>query len=162
MAGKNKGKKDKLSVGVAAQNRRARHDFLITETVEAGLMLRGSEVKSLREGKASIAEAYAAEEGGELWLLNAYIPEYSGASAFGHEPRSKRKLLVHRRELAKLTASTERKGMSLVPLKIYFNDRGIAKVQLGLGEGKKHHDKRQALKDRDWGRQKARLMREQG
>ncbi len=161
MAGKNKGKKDKLSVGVAAQNRRARHDFLITETVEAGLMLRGSEVKSLREGKASIAEAYAAEEGGELWLLNAYIPEYSGASAFGHEPRSKRKLLVHRRELAKLTASTERKGMSLVPLKIYFNDRGIAKVT-GPGRGQETPRQTTGPEDRDWGRQKARLMREQG
>jgi SsrA-binding protein len=155
-------KKDKTS-NVAAQNRRARHDYAILETVEAGIVLKGSEVKSLREGRASIGEAFATEEGGELWLRNAYIPEYAGTNkVFGHEPRGARKLLVHRREMAKLAAAQQRKGMTLVPLKIYFNNRGIAKVLLGLGEGKKHHDKRQAVKDRDWGRQKARLMREKG
>ena len=147
---------------VSAQNRRARHDYHITETLEAGLALKGSEVKSLREGKASIGEAYATEERGELWLRNAYIPEYFGASAFGHQPRGPRKLLVHRREFHKLLASVQRKGMTLVPLKIYFNDHGIAKVLLGIGEGKQRHDKRQTLKERDWGRQKARLMREKG
>ncbi|MBT6095841.1 MAG: SsrA-binding protein SmpB [Rhodospirillaceae bacterium] len=161
MAGKNKNK-GKSSGNVAAQNRRARHDYLIQETIEAGIMLLGSEVKSLRDGKASIGEAYATEEHGELWLINAYIPEYSGASAFGHEPRGKRKLLVHRREMGKLLAAQQRKGMTLVPMKIYFNDRGIAKVLLGLGEGKKHHDKRQSTKERDWDRQKSRLMRDKG
>ena len=161
MAGKNKNK-GKATGNVAAQNRRARHDYHILETIEAGLVLSGSEVKSLREGRASIGEAYASEEHGELWLLNAYIPEYKGASTFGHEPRGKRKLLVHRRELNKLQAAVQRKGMTLVPMKIYFNDRGFAKILLGLGEGKKLHDKRQSMKDRDWGRQKARLMREKG
>ncbi len=161
MAAKKK-KKDKNTGNVAAQNRRARHDYHIAETIEAGLMLLGSEVKSLRNGQASIGEAYATEEHGELWLINAYIPEYSGASAFGHEPRSKRKLLVHRREMGKLQAAVQRKGMTLVPMKIYFNERGIAKILLGLGEGKKHHDKRQSTKERDWSRQKARLMRDKG
>lgn len=155
--------KSKKPVGnVAAQNRRARHDYHIEETVEAGIVLKGSEVKSLRQGRASIGEAYATEEQGELWLRNAYIPEYAGAASFGHEPRSPRKLLVHRRELAKLLAAQQRKGMTLVAMKIYFNERGIAKVLLGLGEGKKHHDKRETTKQRDWGRQKARLMREKG
>ena len=154
-------KKKNAAGNVAAQNRRARHDYLIHETIEAGIMLRGSEVKSLREGRGSIGEAYAAEEHGELWLRNAFIPEYAGTNkAFTHEPRSPRKLLVHRRELAKLAAAQQRKGMTLVPLKIYFNERGIAKVLLGLGEGKKHHDKREASKERDWGRQKARLLRD--
>jgi len=157
-------KKDKKSTGnVAAQNRRARHDYAILETLECGIVLMGSEVKSLREGRASIGESFASEEDGELWLRNAYIPEYAGTNkVFSHEPRGPRKLLVHRREMAKLAAAQQRKGMTLVPLKIYFNDRGIAKVLLGLGEGKKHHDKRQSLKERDWGRQKARLMREKG
>ncbi|MAH83616.1 MAG: SsrA-binding protein [Rhodospirillaceae bacterium TMED8] len=154
-------KQDNKTLGkIAAQNRRARHDYFILETLEAGLMLKGSEVKSLREGRASITEAYATEEKGELWLRNAYIPEYSGASTFSHEPRSARKLLVHHREVTKLNAATQRKGMTLVPLKIYFNPRGIAKLLIGVAEGKKNHDKRHALKERDWGRQKARLMRE--
>ena len=156
--------KTKKTVGnVAAQNRRARHDYLIHETLEAGIMLNGSEVKSLREGRGSIGEAYASEEQGELWLRNAYIPEYGSTNkVFGHEPRGARKLLVHRRELAKLAQAQQRKGMTLVPLKIYFNERGIAKVLIGLGEGKKHHDKRDATKERDWNRQKARLLREKG
>ena len=154
-------KKKKSSPGnVAAQNRRARHDYFITETLEAGLMLQGSEVKSLREGRASIGEAYAAEQTGQLWLLNAYIPEYSGASTFGHEPRGRRKLLLHRREIQKLANAVQRKGMALIPLKIYFNNRGIAKVLLGLGHGKQQHDKRQAIKNRDWNRQKAQLLRD--
>ncbi|MEK9754372.1 MAG: SsrA-binding protein SmpB [Rhodospirillaceae bacterium] len=156
-------KSNKNAGNVAAQNRRARHDYLIHETLECGIMLKGSEVKSLREGRASIAEAYAVEEQGELWLRNAFIPEYAGTNkAFTHEPRGARKLLVHRRELAKLAQAQQRKGMTLVPMKIYFNERGIAKVLLGLAEGKKHHDKREATKERDWGRQKARLMRERG
>jgi SsrA-binding protein len=156
-------KPKKAAGNVAAQNRRARHDYLIHETIEAGIVLKGSEVKSLREGRGSIGEAYASEEDGELWLRNAFIPEYAGTNkAFTHEPRGARKLLVHRRELAKLAIAQQRKGMTLVPLKIYFNESGMAKVLLGLGEGKKHHDKREATKQRDWSRQKARLMREQG
>jgi SsrA-binding protein len=155
-------KNKKASDGIAAQNRKARHDYHIVETLEAGLMLKGPEVKSLREGRASIGEAYAAEEHGELWLRNAYIPEYSGASTFGHEPRGARKLLVHRRELSKLLNAVSRKGMTLVPLKIYFTDRGIAKVLIGIGEGKRQHDKRQTSKERDWNRQKNRLMRDKG
>lgn len=162
MAAKKSKKTKGMTGNVAAQNRRARHDYHIVETLEAGLMLKGSEVKSLREGRASIGEAYATEENGELWLRNAYIPEYPGAANFGHEPRAARKLLVHRRELAKLLAAQQRKGMSLVAMKIYFNDRGIAKILLGLGEGKKHYDKREAVKERDWGRQKARLMIDRG
>ena len=154
-------KKKKDSPGnVAAQNRRARYDFFITDTLEAGLILKGSEVKSLREGRASIGEAYAAEQTGELWLLNAYIPDYTGASTFGHEPRARRKLLLHHREIKNLANAVQRKGMTLIPLKIYFNNRGIAKVLLGLGEGKQQHDKRQAIKHRDWSRQKALLLRE--
>ena len=151
-------KKKSSPSNLAAQNRRARYDYSILETVEAGVILKGSEVKSLREGRASIGESYAAEEHGELWLLNAYIPEYSGASSFGHEPRGRRKLLLHRHEIKKLANSVQRRGMALVPLKLYFNARGMVKVLLGLGEGKQSHDKRQTIKNRDWNRQKTQLQ----
>jgi len=143
----------------AAQNRRARHDYLIEDTLEAGLVLQGSEVKVLRQGQASIAEAYANESGGELFLVNANIPEYSAAKHFSHQPRRPRKLLLHRKEMARLLGAIRREGMTLVPLSIYFNERGRAKVELGLAHGKKKADKRQAEKTRDWQRDKARIMR---
>lgn len=142
-----------------AQNRRARFDYHIDETLEAGLVLFGSEVKSLRKGQASIAEAHAGELGGELYLFNAHIPEYAGANRFNHEPRRPRKLLVHRKELSKLLGQVKREGATLVPMAFYFNDRGIAKVQIGLARGKKMADKRHAIKEREWNRDKARLMR---
>ena len=158
MAGKNKKKKPSNSV---AQNRRARFDYHIVETLEAGIMLTGTEVKSLRLGRASIGESFAAEKNGELFLQNAHIPEYN-SGVFNHEPRRPRKLLLHARELDKLIDAVQRKGMSLVPLSIYFNDRGIAKVQLALGEGKRRQDKREAVKKQDWDRQKSRIMRDKG
>ena len=157
MAGKNKKKKSGNSV---AQNRRARFDYNIVETLEAGIMLTGTEVKSLRLGRASINESFAGEKKNELFLQNAHIPEYTSGS-FNHEPRRPRKLLLHARELNKMIDAVQRKGMSLVPLSIYFNDRGLAKVQLALGEGKRKQDKREAVKKQDWDRQKSRLMREQ-
>lgn len=145
-----------------ADNRRARHDYYIEDTVEAGLVLTGSEVKSLRQGKANIAESHAAEDRGEIWLENAHISEYRGANRWNHEPRRKRKLLLHKKEVNKLIGSVQRKGYTIVPLKLYFNDRGIAKIELGLARGKKLHDKRETAKTRDWQREKARLMREKG
>lgn len=145
-----------------AENRRARFDYLIEETFEAGLQLLGTEVKALRGGRANIAESYAAPEHGELWLVNAYIPEYSPASQFNHDPRRRRKLLVSRRELHKLEMAVDREGRTLAPLRLYFNDRGIAKLEVALAKGKKAHDKRDAAKDRDWKRQQARLLRERG
>ncbi|HZT86715.1 MAG TPA: SsrA-binding protein SmpB [Stellaceae bacterium] len=145
----------------AAQNRRARHDYLIEDTIEAGLVLRGTEVKVLRQGGASIAEAYADEQAGELFLVNANIPEYSAASHFGHEPRRPRKLLLHRKQMNRLLGAIRREGMTLVPLSIYFNERGRAKIELGLARGKRKADKRQAERDRDWQRNRARLLRTQ-
>ena len=157
------GKKDKsVSQRAIAENRRARFDYEIIDTFEAGIVLQGSEVKSLRTGKASIADSYASHEGGELYLINGYIPEYTQAGRFNHDTRRPRKLLMHAREIKRLIGSIQRDGLTLVPLKMYFNERGIAKLQLALGRGKKLHDKRQTQKDRDWGRQKARLMRERG
>ncbi|MGE0744275.1 MAG: SsrA-binding protein SmpB [Rhodospirillales bacterium] len=147
---------------IAAQNRKARHDYAVEETLEAGIMLTGSEVKSLRDGRANINDAYAAEKGGEIFLLNAHIPEYVQAGPFGHEPRRARKLLLHARQILKLAAAVQREGMTLIPLKIYFNERGRAKVELGLARGKKKADRRETIKERDWGRQKSRLMREKG
>jgi len=147
---------------VVADNRKARHNYEIEETFEAGLALLGSEVKSLRSGKANIAEAYASEKDGELSLLNSYIAEYAQAGRRNHEPRRPRKLLMHRREIDRLIGAVQRQGMTLVPLRLYFNDRGIAKLLLGLGRGKKVHDKRETERKRDWERQKARLMREKG
>ena len=142
-----------------AQNRRAFHEYFIDEKFESGIVLHGSEVKSLREGRATIGEAHAAEMGGELWLFNAYIPEYKGANRFNHETRRPRKLLMHRKEASRLIGSVQRKGMTLVPLQLYFNKRGWAKVELGLARGKQLHDKRATEKDRDWQREKARIMR---
>lgn len=147
---------------VAAVNRRARFDYMIEEVLEAGLMLTGTEVKALREGKANIAESYATPENGAIWLINANIPEYSAGNRQNHEPKRPRKLLLHRREILRLAQAVERKGFTLVPMRLYFNDRGIAKLELGLGQGKKTHDKRDTVKDRDWSRQKQRLLRDRG
>ena len=144
-----------------AQNRRARYDYFITDTLEAGIMLVGSEVKTLRTGQVSIAEAYAAERGGELYLFNASIPPYRAANRFNHEEKRVRKLLVHRRQRDKLLGSIKREGITLVPLSIYFNERGIAKIELGLAKGKRKADKRATEKARDWQRQKGRVMRGQ-
>jgi SsrA-binding protein len=141
-----------------AQNRRARHDYLIEDTLEAGLALKGTEVKVLRQGQASIAEAYADEEKGELYLLNANIPEYSASAHFNHQPRRPRKLLLHRKQMNKLLGAIRREGMTLVPLSIYFNERGRAKVELGLARGKRKADKRQAERDRAWQRSRARIL----
>lgn len=148
---------------IVAENRKARHEYAIDEVYEAGIMLTGTEVKSLRKGSSNIGESYASYENGGLWLLNAYIPEYGQAGRFfQHEPRRKRKLLMHQREIVKLTQAVERKGMTLVPLELYFNAKGIAKLKLALAEGKKLHDKRAADKERDWNREKARLLRDRG
>lgn len=145
---------------IAAQNRKARHDFSIEDNMEAGIVLTGSEVKSLRQGKGSLVDAWAGERDGELWMFNCYIPEYAPARNFGHEERRPRKLLVHARERDRLLMSIQREGATLVPLSIYFNNRGIAKVDLGIATGKRQYDKRQTEKKRDWERQKARLIRE--
>ncbi len=147
---------------LVAENRKARFNYDIEEKLEAGIALLGSEVKSLRTGKANIAESYAASEGGELYLINAHIAEYTQAGRANHEPTRRRKLLVHRREMGRLAGAIKKEGMTLVPLKLYFNARGIAKVELGLGKGKKLHDKRETEKKHDWDRQKGRLMREKG
>ncbi len=147
---------------IIADNRKARHNYEITETFEAGLELVGSEVKALRDGKASIAQAYAGDEDGELFLFNSYIPEYDQAGSRNHQPRRARKVLMHRREIDRLMGAIQREGLTLVPLKLYFNDRGIAKLELALARGKKLYDKRRTERDRSWARQKARLMREKG
>jgi SsrA-binding protein len=147
---------------VIADNRKARYHFLIEDTIEAGLMLTGTEVKALREGKANIAESYASDEDGEIWLINSNIPVYLKANRFNHEPRRRRKLLLKHREIEKLRNGISRQGMTIVPLKLYFNDRGIAKLQIALAKGKKVHDKRETEKNRDWQRDKARIMRERG
>jgi len=144
----------------AAVNRRARFDYLLGPSFEAGIVLAGTEVKSLRGGMATIGEAYAAESGGEIWLYNAHIPEYLEANRFNHEIRRPRKLLLNKREIAKLADGVNREGMTIVPLKIYFNDRGRAKVEIALGRGKKLYDKRDAVKERSWNRDKARLLKE--
>ena len=145
-----------------AENRKARHEYFITDSWEAGIMLLGSEVKSLRVGQTNIAESYASVEEGGLWLINSYIAEYKGAALFQHDPRRKRKLLLHLSELNKLKLAIERKGMTIVPLEMYFNAKGIAKLKLGLAEGKKLHDKRETEKKRDWDREKSRIMRDKG
>jgi SsrA-binding protein len=156
------GKRSDPNSRVAAENRKARHNYFILDDLETGIMLMGSEVKSLREGRANIAESYASVEAGELWLVNAHIPALSHARTFGHDERRKRKLLVHRKELARLWQGVGREGMTLVPLKLYFNAKGIAKLQIGIAKGKKLSDKRDTEKKRDWDREKARLMREKG
>lgn len=154
--------KKESSKKVVAENRRARFDYFIEDSLEAGIMLTGTEVKALREGKANIAESYASPEEDAIWLINANIPEYSAGNRENHEPKRKRKLLLHKKEIARLSQAVERKGYTLIPLRLYFNDRGMAKLELGLGQGKKGHDKRDTIKDRDWSRQKQRLMRERG
>jgi SsrA-binding protein len=156
-----KGKADP-NYKVAADNRKARFNFEIGETFEAGIALTGTEVKSLRGGRATIAESYAGEKNGEIYLVNAYIPEYLQANQFNHETKRPRKLLLHRKQVNKLIGAVQREGMTIVPLKIYFNDRGRAKVEIALARGKKLHDKRETEKQRDWGREKARLMRDKG
>jgi SsrA-binding protein len=152
----------KAFVRVVARNRKARHEFFLDDRVEAGIVLVGSEVKSLRAGRGSIVESYAAEQNGEIYLLGAHIPEYAPAAPFNHAPLRPRKLLLHRREMDKLLLAVRRKGVTLVPLALYFNDRGVAKVELAVATGKRKHDKREAEKARDWGREKERLLRESG
>jgi SsrA-binding protein len=147
---------------VVAENRKARFSYFIDDTFEAGIVLGGSEVKSLRLGRANIADAYATEQGGEIFLINAYIPEYLQANRFQHETRRPRKLLLHKREAGKLIGAVNKEGMTLIPLRIYFNDKGRAKLELALARGKKLHDKRETEKNRDWERQKGRLMRDRG
>lgn len=143
-----------------AENRRARYDYHIEEKYEAGLALQGTEVKALRAGEATIAESYAEVKDGEVWLINANIPEYSHGNRLNHQPRRPRKLLLNAREIGKLFGAVERKGMTLVPLSVYFNSHGRAKVELALAKGKQAHDKRASIKDRDWKRDKARIMRD--
>ena len=145
-----------------AENRRARYDYFIENTVEAGLQLTGTEVKSLRNGRANIAESYAAVEGREIVLINANIPEYGPANRFNHEPRRPRKLLLHRKQIDKLLGAVRREGRTLIPTKLYFNDRGLVKLELALAKGKKIHDKREVEADRDWKREQGRLMRDRG
>ena len=151
---------DKLKT--VAENRRARFDYFIEDKLEAGIALHGTEVKALRAGEASIAESYAEVRDGQVWLVNANVPEFSHGNRFNHEPRRQRKLLLHAREIEKMVGAVERKGMTLVPLSVYFNSRGRAKVELALAKGKQTHDKRQTIKERDWQRDKARLLRDRG
>lgn len=145
---------------VVAENRRARYDYAIEDDIECGIILEGSEVKSLREGGSNIAESYASVEDGELWLVNSYVAPYKQAKTFGHDEKRRRKLLVSRKEMARLWSDTQRKGMTLVPLVLYFNHRGLAKLKIGIAKGKKIHDKRESDAKRDWGRQKQRLLKD--
>ena len=154
--------KAKPTARAVAENRKARFNYELLDTYEAGLQLTGSEVKALRAGKANIAESYASVEGGELWLINSNIPAYAQAGRENHEPRRHRKLLLHKKEVNKLIGGIERDGMTVVPLRLYFNDRGLAKLQIALARGKKLHDKRQTEKDRSWQREKQRLLRDRG
>ncbi len=154
--------KNQRAIKVVAENRKARFNYAIEDTLEAGLVLTGTEVKSIRTGKATIAESYADSRGGEIWLVNANIPEYLQANRFNHEPRRDRKLLLHKRQVNKLIGAVEREGMTLIPLKLYFNEQGRAKLELALAKGKKLHDKRETEKKRDWTREKGRLMRLKG
>lgn len=147
---------------IVADNRAARFHYAIEDTLEAGISLTGTEVKSLRSGRATIGEAYAGPSGGDLMLFNAYIPEYVQASRFNHETKRPRRLLLHRRQIDKWIGATQRQGYTVVPLKIYFNEKGRAKVELGLGKGKQAHDKREASKERDWQRDRARILRDRG
>jgi len=155
-----KGKNVALPNRVAADNRKARFNYFIEDTFEVGIALTGTEVKSLRGGKANIAESYAEEKDGEIWLINSYIPEYLQGNIHNHSPRRPRKLLLHKKEINRLAGSVQRQGKTLVPLKLYFTERGRAKVELGLAKGKQGHDKRQTIKERDWKRQQGRLMKE--
>jgi SsrA-binding protein len=156
------GRTDVKDQKVVADNRRARFDYAIIDTFEAGIELLGSEVKSLREGRANIGDSYASVEDGQLWLINGFIPEFKMANQFNHEPRRKRKLLLQRRQIDKLASGVSREGLTVVPLKIYFNPVGFAKVDLALAKGNKSHDKRESDKARTWQRDKSRVMRERG
>src|SRR5881296_2018025 len=155
-------KQQERAIKVVAQNRKARFNYQIGETFEAGIVLTGTEVKSLRAGKAAIAESYADARGGEIWLVNANIPEYLQAGRFNHLPKRPRRLLLHRRQINKLSGAVEREGMTLVPLKLYFNEKGRAKIELALARGKKLYDKRQTEKKRSWERERGRLLRAKG
>jgi SsrA-binding protein len=154
------GKKSDPNSKQLAENRQARYHYAIESDLEAGIMLTGSEVKSLRTGQSNIAESYASVEGGELWLINSYIATYKQAGVFGHEERRRRKLLVSRKELSRLWQAVGREGMTIVPLSLYFNDRGKVKLKIGVAKGKKAHDKRASEAKRDWGRQKQRLLKQ--
>jgi len=154
--------KTERRIKVVADNRRARFNYEIGETFEAGVVLTGSEVKSLRAGKATIAESYADARGGEIWLVNSNIPEYQQAGRFNHAPKRLRKLLLHQRQIDRLSGAVEREGMTIVPLKLYFNEKGRAKLEIALGKGKKLHDKRETLKKRSWQRERGRLLRQKG
>ncbi len=156
-------KKKKESNGLIAENRRARYEFSLEDTYEAGIQLTGTEVKSLREGQANIAESYVSPENGEIMLINANIPEYQQAGPFyQHAPRRPRRLLLHKKEIAKIAQAVDRQGMTMVPLRLYFNDRGLVKLQIAVAQGKKLHDKRDTERKRDWNRQKQRIMRDRG
>ena len=154
--------KSKRAIKVVADNRKARFNYEIGEVFEAGLALTGSEVKSLRGGKATIAESYADARGEEIWLINSNIPEYLQAARYNHAPKRPRKLLLHRTQINKLMGAVEREGMTLVPLKLYFNEKGRAKIEIALGRGKKLHDKRETERKRSWQREKGRLLRQKG
>ena len=151
-------KKPELDREVVAQNRKARFDYFIEETFEAGLQLTGTEVKSLRGGRSTIAESYVTEQGGEAWLVNANIPLYASGNRYNHEPKRPRKLLLHKAQISKLIGAIQREGRTVVPLQVYFNERGRAKIEIALAKGKQAHDKRQTIKDRDWQRQRSRLL----
>ena len=145
-----------------AENRRARYDYYLDDSIEAGIMLTGTEVKSLRTGRANIAESYASVENGGVYLINADIPPYGGGNRFNHEPRRPRKLLLHAKEINKLKVAVQREGRTLIPTRLYWNDKGLAKLQISMATGKKNHDKRETEANRDWQRDKARLMRDKG
>lgn len=147
---------------IVAENRKARFHYEIVDSLEAGMVLTGTEVKSLREGRATIAESYATEEDGEIWLINSFVPEYLQANRFNHAPKRRRKLLVHKKQLNRLAGAVQRDGMTLVPLKIYFNESGMAKLELAVAKGKNAPDKRETIKERDWNRQKQRVMKDAG
>jgi SsrA-binding protein len=153
---------DQVKAKTVAENRRARYDYAIEDTYEAGIMLTGTEVKSLRFGEGSIAESYAEVKEGEVWLVNSNVPEFSHGNRFNHEPKRPRKLLLHEREIEKLHRAIAREGMTLVPLSIYFNARGRAKVELAVAKGRKHQDKREYEKEKDWKREQSRLLRDRG
>ncbi len=159
---KTKKKSGLISHGIASQNRKARFDYTIKQTVEAGLVLKGPEVKSLRLGRATLTEAWAGEREGELFLFNCYIPEYQAGVLSRFEPRAPRKLLLKKKQIGELVGATSRDGLTVVPLDIHFNDRGVAKVLLGVAEGRNKADKRHAIAERDWKRDKARVMRDRG
>ena len=161
-SGGTKAARKQVGIKVVADNRRGRYEYEILQTFEAGIALQGSEVKSLREGRTNLAEAYATMKQGELFLLNSNIPEYREANRFNHEPKRPRKLLLHAKEIQKLATGVSREGLTIIPLKIFFNTRGRAKIDIALAKGKKLHDKRDSIKDRDWSREKSRLLRDKG